>query len=245
MIQKFAWCLLPLFALFAAPARALDEDTAGYVESNLLAVLYHELGHALIDLMGLPVFGQEEDAADVLNVIMIHELFEEEVAVQIAYDTAFGFLGDADQGEAVFWDVHGPDLQRYYTLVCLFYGGNPDARDDVAQELGLTDARAETCEEEFYLASDSWGLVLDELGDMPRADTPGYLDLRRDNPLDALTADVIETEMAALQEDFGLPSELVVRVEPCGTANAFYDPSDASITICTEFSEYLAAAAPR
>ena len=36
--------------------------------------LFHEFGHALIDVLGLPIFGQEEDAADVLSALMIGEL---------------------------------------------------------------------------------------------------------------------------------------------------------------------------
>ena len=34
-------------------------------------------------------------------------------------------------------DVHGPDLQRFYNLVCLFYGADPDTRDDFAADMNL------------------------------------------------------------------------------------------------------------
>ena len=44
----------------AAQAQTSEDD---FVEANILSVFYHELGHALIDIMALPVFGQEEDAA--------------------------------------------------------------------------------------------------------------------------------------------------------------------------------------
>ena len=124
-----------LFALcLAAPASAsrIDEDTRDFVAANLIAIFYHELGHALIDIMKLPIYGQEEDAADVLSAVMIHRSFDEAAAVEVAYATAIGFLGDekfrSSEGvEVAYWDVHGPDLQRYYTFVCLFYGGNPGA----------------------------------------------------------------------------------------------------------------------
>lgn len=243
MRNIFALALSALLAT-AAPVWALDDDTAGYIESNLLAVFYHELGHALIDLENLPVFGQEEDAADVLSIILIDAFFEEDAAVQIAYDTAFGFFDEAQRYEAVFWDVHGPDLQRYYTLVCLFYGANPDERDDVARELGLPEERADTCEEEYALAADSWGAVLDALAARPLAETPLYVDIREDNPFDLLTANLIADELTALAQDYALPRDLLVSVAPCGEANAFYDPQRAEITICTEFAAYLAESAP-
>ncbi|MBA4350919.1 MAG: hypothetical protein C0427_06690, partial [Rhodobacter sp.] len=46
-------------------------DAEWHVRDVMLAIFYHELGHALIDVMQLPVLGLEEDAADVLSVVMI------------------------------------------------------------------------------------------------------------------------------------------------------------------------------
>ncbi len=127
-------------------ATAMDNPTRKFVSANLIAIFYHELGHALIDIMKLPIFGQEEDAADVLSVVLIDALFNEEIAQSVAYDTAHGFLGDvklrtSSGGDVAYWDVHGPDLQRFYTFVCLFYGGNPDQRDGFAEDFELPEAR--------------------------------------------------------------------------------------------------------
>ncbi|MCV3272203.1 DUF4344 domain-containing metallopeptidase [Roseobacter sinensis] len=208
------------------------EDT--FVEANVLAILYHEMGHALIDILQLPVFGQEEDAADVLSVLLIHDLYEEEAAAGIIYDAAFGFLGEADSYEAAPWGVHGLDLQRYYTMICLFYGANPDAREDLAVELELPAERAETCPEEFQLAYDSWGPVLDEI----TADEPGTsmtLEGAGDDVIGVLMVD----EVAALNEDFILPVALTFRVEACGEANGFYDLGTREIIICSELDPYL------
>ena len=66
-----------------------DEDR--FVEANLLSIFYHEMGHAMIDVLRLPVFGQEEDAADVASILMIDGFYDEEVAQDLAYDAAFGF----------------------------------------------------------------------------------------------------------------------------------------------------------
>lgn len=224
--------LLALSLSVAAAAAQSREDA--FVEANVLAITYHEFGHALIDILGLPVFGQEEDAADVLSVLLIHDLYEEEVASGILYDAAFGFLGEAQEFEPAYWGVHGPDLQRYYTMICLFYGANPDARGDFAAELDLPEERAETCEEEFQLANDSWGPVLDEI----TVDQPGtsmVLEGADDSLLGLLLAD----EVAALNEDFELPEPLTFRLETCGEANGFYDPETRLITICSELDGYL------
>ncbi|MGX9356580.1 DUF4344 domain-containing metallopeptidase [Roseobacteraceae bacterium S113] len=223
-------------------ATPLAADTETFVESNILAILYHELGHALIDTMDLPVFGQEEDAADVASILLIDQLFEEDAAVQIAYDTAFGFLAEAQASggeEPAWWDTHGPDLQRYYNTVCLFVGADMDGREDIAIELGLPEERLETCEEEFELAYNSWGAVFEELNEQAPGSTLEYVGGDA-----TLTETTVSAEVAALNEDFVLPEALVIRVDSCGEANAFYDPNDVSITMCAEFEDWLRELAP-
>ena len=77
-------------AAVALPARAQDvsEAAVSYVVGNVLSTFYHELGHAMIDVMHLPVLGQEEDAADILSVILTNDLWEEDMARQTALATA-------------------------------------------------------------------------------------------------------------------------------------------------------------
>lgn len=238
--------LLFALALINSPlaAAATDADDAElFVESNLLSIFYHELGHALIDIMELPVFGQEEDAADVLSVLLIDAFYDEETAQAIAYDAAFGFLGEvAERGdeEIPYWSVHGPDEQRYYNLVCLFYGANPDERDDLAADLELPEERAEYCEDEFALANESWGAVLDEMSANGGGDTIKYVSTG-----DSLTHVLMEDEVRELNAEFQLPTTLTVRVEPCDEANAFYDLDERAIIMCSEFEPYLYELAPQ
>ncbi len=62
--------LLSVTILCATPLAAQDEARNEFVRDNLLAVFYHELGHALIERLELPIYGQEEDAADVAAVML-------------------------------------------------------------------------------------------------------------------------------------------------------------------------------
>ena len=233
--MKTLTALLCVLCCMGVPLQASERGDA-FVRANVLAILYHEMGHALIDVLALPVFGQEEDAADVLSVLLINDLYEEEEASNIIYDAAFGFLGEAQENEPALWDVHGPDLQRYYTMICLFYGASPDARADLAEELDLPADRAETCEEEFGLAADSWGPVLDDIAAGDEASSMVYEG--QDN---TLIGQLVADEVMALNGDFDLPERLVIAVEDCGEANGFYDPGLRRITICTELDEYLRA----
>lgn len=235
---------LPLLLLgLPVAAQDLSADQKAYVEANTLGIFYHELGHALIDVMGLPIFGQEEDAADVLSVFLTDAFYDEETAVALAYDTAWGFQAEAEVtgDDVAWWDVHGPDQQRYFNLVCLFYGANPEEREDVAADLGLPEERADYCPDEYAQAAESWGAVIDELAENGPGDT---LVLQIDDPEAAgatLLADVLGAELDALNAELSLPAPLPVIVARCDEANAFYDPASQSITMCTEFVDHLAA----
>lgn len=220
--MRWAACCL---TLLAAPA------SADFVENNLLAIFYHELGHAVIDQMQVPIFGQEEDAADALSVLLIDALYDGASAENIVYDSAALFWFEA-QNEPAYWDVHGPDEQRFFNTVCLFYGAEPDSREDFAQELGLPEERAEGCADEFDLASASWNAVLDEMADS--AVLTGKLLVE---PVSEMQ--VILEEVADLNKEFSWPQDIKVRLAPCGEANAFYDLGVKSITMCSELPDWL------
>lgn len=241
--------LLAIIAfLFVSPAAhaEMSEDERAYVEANLIGIFYHELGHAVIHLQAMPIFGQEEDAADVFSVLLIDLLNDEEAAQSIAYDAAFGYIEDPEGVEEVlYWDVHGPDEQRFYNHVCLFVGARPDERQEFADDLELPEGRLESCADEYDQALESWNPILDELEKRGSARTIEFAPIKKTDDVGyQLAWSVIEQEVEALNADFTLPETLTVRVEPCDEANAFYDPDDVSITVCTEFVDHLVERMP-
>lgn len=237
--------LIALLCISSMPAQAEkafkmpdDEAAAAFVRSNIIATFYHELGHALIDVLQLPVLGREEDAADTLSALLIHSIWDEDAATAIVYDTSAAFAmydAEAEGYETAYADTHGLDLQRYYNLVCLFYGANPEVREDVAKELELPVERAEGCPDEFDLAYGSWGSLLEGLE--PSTQTKGLklVGVKTNDPIAAILAE----EIADLNKTYGLPEDITVSVTDCGEANAFYYPDDKSITICTEYAQDL------
>lgn len=234
--------LILIASLFATPAVAQDAEE--FVRDNTLAIFYHELGHALIDVLELPIFGQEEDAADVASAMLMHYLYDNEVATQMVMSTAQAFTVEAaeEAGDVAFWGVHGASEQRYYNLLCIFYGGDPENREEMITVMGLPEERAETCPEEFDQADFSWGNVLADIATDNPADS-FVLELRSDEA--PITARAMEEEVAALNADFVLPVSLPVIVEACGEANAFYDPESREVTMCVEFETYLEELAAR
>ena len=229
-------------ALVPMPLQADDSkaDTqAGFVEANILSVFYHELGHAIIATEQLPVFGQEEDAADIFSALMITYFFDDETAVQLGGEAALGFWREAQArrqqtDEIAWWGVHGIDEQRFYTTVCILYGADPDNRQDFAHSLGLPEERAETCPEEFEQADSSWGEVIDTM--IANSDGPEMVFSDDDN---TFAGEIIGEEIAYLNSEMRLSETVTVSIEACGEPNAFFDPADNTIVFCTEFEDYL------
>lgn len=227
-----------LAASLALPVHATEEEGFTFVEANILGIFYHELGHAAIHTEALPIFGQEEDAADVFSIFMIDALFEEDTAQDLAFSAVLGFEGEAllreEEGEDIaWWGVHGPDEQRTYNTACLFYGASPDTREGFAADVDLPEERAETCPDEYDQAAMSWGTVLDEMADI---DGRPPLSFEGDGSPAAL---VLAEEVRHLNDQLRLSEPVSVVVEPCDEANAFYDPDAYRITFCTEFVDHL------
>ncbi|MDQ7069292.1 MAG: DUF4344 domain-containing metallopeptidase, partial [Rhodobacterales bacterium] len=146
----------------------IDPAQFEFVRANLIATFYHELAHAMIDTMALPVLAQEEDAADVFSALMIEHLFDPDTAKVIVLGALKSAKIDASEWiqDGRTWDYsdeHGHDLQRYYNLACLYYGADPENRADFATAVNLPEDRAEKCGDEYDLASNSWGPIIAEM----------------------------------------------------------------------------------
>jgi hypothetical protein len=118
----------------------------------------HETGHALFDIYQLPLFGREEDSADLFAAyIMLH--FGKDQArrwVEGAAYTSDEFMADVPWGKD-YSSVHGLPLQRFYNLICLAYGADPVTFADVTGDMAnmmtmhgvLPKRRADDCSYEF------------------------------------------------------------------------------------------------
>jgi hypothetical protein len=117
----------------------------------------HEVGHAMFDIFQTPLFGREEDAADQFAVFIM---------LQFGHDQARRLIGGAafavnevvknfDQKSVVekplakYSSVHGLPEQRFYNLLCLAYGADPETFADVVEKGYLPQRRAGNCEYEY------------------------------------------------------------------------------------------------
>lgn len=116
-----------------------------------MEVFLHEVAHGLFDVLGIPVLGREEDAADQIAAYLLLNLSKAEARRAVA-GTAYMYLREANAFTPAlkhFAGAHGVPAQRYYNLLCLAYGADPVLFSDAVQKKLLPAERAEDCESEY------------------------------------------------------------------------------------------------
>jgi Putative metallopeptidase len=63
-----------------------------FVAANMIFVLTHELGHAVISEMDLPVLGREEDAADDFAILTALNVVANEYSLRVLVNAARGWF---------------------------------------------------------------------------------------------------------------------------------------------------------
>ena len=136
-----------------------DVSVAG---ANLF-VLFHEIGHALVDVYDLPITGREEDAVDQLATVLLVESGDEDWE-KAALDAALFFGVRSEQIELTeesFWQQHSLEAQRFYNIVCWLFGSDPERWAGLVEAEYLPPARAERCPAEYERMAVSWMALLD------------------------------------------------------------------------------------
>ncbi len=91
-------------------------------------VMLHELSHALIDQLNLPILGSEEDAADAMATVLLLEQDHSPLGAILA---GIDFYEQFRRGFATPWaGVHAIGPQRMFNLVCWAVGGQPELLSD-------------------------------------------------------------------------------------------------------------------
>ena len=225
-----------------------EEEIVIFVLGNTAFTLYHELGHALISELDLPVIGREEDAVDGFAAVMMISEEPDDMADALISAAADGWalLADAlaEQGaEIAFWARHGLDEQRYYQAICHLVGADPEGFEEFAVESGLPEERVETCPFDYAQMFDGWQRLL-----APHATAngiPAYGSIRvvyeptggdfaelQEGLRESGVTEAIAQEIA---DGVRLPRDLTIRYAGCdGDSNAYWDSEAGEVIMCHE-----------
>jgi hypothetical protein len=231
------------------------EKAVEFITGNLIFVLGHESGHAVIREMGIPVTGREEDAADIFATLMAL-MCTDAFADRVLANAALGWFisGRRDQRtsheqdpEAKYYDEHGMDLQRAYNVVCLMVGSNMSKFGGIAVTAKLPEARQRTCQDDYLNASWSWEQVLQahvRKPDQPKTALnvvygPGngkydaHVEVARHIKL-------LEAIGENLSDRFVWPSPITLEMQVCGEPNARWEWRSKKVIVCYELADEFA-----
>ena len=139
-----------------------DAYAQKYLTANLRFILLHETGHALIDLLDIPITGREEDAVDQLATTLMQRFAGmNESSRQVSENLRMAsnwFLARSTGAYNLdaYADEHALGEQRYFNLQCLVYGSNPARYIGIVTEGDLPEARAKTCPAEARRVDKAW-----------------------------------------------------------------------------------------
>jgi hypothetical protein len=125
--------------------------------SQFVWLSLHEVGHAVFDIFKVPIFGNEEDAADnFATYIMLQDQVSE--ARRLIGGAAWAwweYMKDYKRNPVVqirlegFANEHGLPQERFYNLLCLAYGSGQVLFDDLTQVGYLPPTRGPRCKREY------------------------------------------------------------------------------------------------
>ena len=139
----------------------IESDISDMTLDVIDFIFYHELGHAFIDIYGLPITGLEENAADQFAALFMLLAYEGTEGHVILYNVGTWFLIQSELYEqSYYWDVHNLDVQRFYNISCYAYGQNPEYNQDLITDEWLPIERSENCAHEYSLMANSWNTII-------------------------------------------------------------------------------------
>lgn len=152
-----------------AVERGLADQLSGGVGAFLL---FHELGHALIDMFDLKSGGREEDVADQIATQMLVTSAQGEVILPAV--TWYFEQSESVVNDDALADEHSLDRQRLYNVLCWAYGSDTEKYAHLAEEIQELRGRASRCKNEYAKLS-KWF----EEAMKPHLDPEGIAELQR------------------------------------------------------------------
>jgi hypothetical protein len=158
--QRLYLCdeLLRYFAQVFGP----PEGSAEAVRDATLFTFLHVAGHALIQVLDLPMAGPGEEAADEVGAVFLVAGEEaDEQAVLAGSEALFQHSRVSESAQVVpFWAQHPWTTHRYVRLRCLLYGSNPTQHAALLEDGALSAALAKQCPETWQRQQQRWQTLL-------------------------------------------------------------------------------------
>ncbi|MDH3429462.1 MAG: DUF4344 domain-containing metallopeptidase [Gammaproteobacteria bacterium] len=234
---------------------AVAKVSSGAVEfaiGNVEFVLLHELAHVLIGDYDIPILGPEELAADYFATAVLasdqrSDAARAERARQTLLATANGLASAWEKRieiglEKPYWESHGLTIQRFYNIVCLTFGSNPEVFPRLPEQVGMPRARADGCPAEFARVERAVEWLRTTYGQPDKSEAGGTgMEILFETPPTAASRQAVQTlknsralekTLQSLQEKFVFKEPIQIVFKSCRSAEAAWVPSSRQIVFC-------------
>ena len=266
----FAAACVAAHAACAQPADNADallrDPVNAFVLGNVEFTLLHELAHVIVDELNVPIIGPQEEAADyIATTVLIRAGEFDPEAVERArkylYATANGLATSWDIGlqsgrKAQFSGVHALTIQRFYQIICLVYGSNPELFSALPGQVGMPEGRTVGCVGEFKRANGGLSWLLEAYGRKQTDPEGAPVTIEFKKPPTQVSAHLaavirasgmLDNTVRHLRERFALPQPPQIVFRTCHAPQAMWVPASHEVTVCYELLDnyYLLATDPR
>ena len=122
---------------------------ANAITGAFVQVALHQVAEGLFDMLQVPIWGREEDAADKIAGLMMMQ-FGKDVALRTLTGTTYFFEASNHTWTGVdFSDPESTEDQRFYNYLCIAYGGDRATFGYVVANNTLPKSRADGCSHEY------------------------------------------------------------------------------------------------
>jgi hypothetical protein len=237
-------------------------DRVEFVIGNTLFALLHEIGHAAIGEMKLPVLGREEDEADSYAALrmlrFVGSSFSQRALAEVAKNWFLNARRDQETGATpVYYGEHTLGQQRAYQVVCLMVGSDPAKFKSLADEFQMPPERQETCRKDYGKVSRSWDAVLGphrRAPDQPQTKIYVVYSEAPENLAGFARAfqrvQLLETVAQRSASDLAWPVPFTLEMRSCGSPESAWSEENRTVRVCYElafdfvqlYDAYVAAA---
>jgi len=142
--------------------------TGAFIETVL-----HETARAMFEILEVPIWGREQDAADRLAALIMVQFGEDVARVTIEGTADLFIWSDKKWTGSDFSEPASPQAQRFFNYVCIAYAAAPLQFGELVKKGILPKGRAQRCEGEYEQIRKAFNLRI-----MPYVDPEALVRLR-------------------------------------------------------------------
>jgi hypothetical protein len=118
----------------------------------------HNISLAIFDVLGVPIWGREFDAADRLAALIMTQFGEDVMAATVETTTQIFQWSNKTWTGRDFASTDSPEAQRFYNYLCIAYAASPYDYNYLVRGGTLPKDRAERCDGEYQQIKKAFNL---------------------------------------------------------------------------------------